>query len=75
VGRFVESCNISSKAGISYLVLESAKSMWNALVGLLDAPNNRKMLIKPLSLVHEYLMNVQENSDPEFLSLYYNALF
>lgn len=75
MGHFVESCNISSKAGIAYLVLESAKSMWNAIIGLLDAPNNRKLLIKPMALVHSYLKNVQESSDPDFLALFYSALF
>lgn len=75
VGHFVESCNIASKAGIAYLVLESAKSMWNAIINLLDAPNNRKLLIKPMSLVHKYLKAVSESSDPDFLSLFYSALF
>lgn len=49
VSHFVESCNIASKAGIGYLLLESCKCMWNALLGLLDAPNNRRLLIRPLS--------------------------
>ena len=56
-------------------MLESAKSMWNAIIGLLDAPNNRKLLIKPMALVHTYLKNVQESSDPDFLALFYSALF
>lgn len=75
VGHFVESCNIASKAGIAYLVLESAKSMWNAIIGILDAPNNRNLLIKPMCLVHSYLKAVGESSDPDFLSLFYSALF
>ena len=75
VGHFVESCNIASKAGIAYLVLESAKSMWNAIIGILDAPNNRKLLIRPMGLVHNYLKAVCENTDPDFLSLFYSALF
>ena len=75
VSHFVESCNIASKAGIGFLLIENCKSMWNALLGLLDAPNNRRMLIKPLSLVHQYLKDVKEDSDPEFLSLLYSALF
>lgn len=49
--------------------------MWNALLSLLDAPNNRKLLIKPMSKVHEYLSSVQENTDPDFLVLFYSALF
>lgn len=49
--------------------------MWNAVVGILDAPNNRKMLIKPMSDVHSYLQKVSENSDPDFLTLFYSALF
>lgn len=75
VSHFVESCNIGSKANIGYLVLESAKLMWNALLPLLDAPNNRKLLIKPLSLVHQHLKQVDENNDPDFLVLLYSALF
>jgi hypothetical protein len=42
VSHFVESCNIGAKAKIGYLVLESAKLLWNAIIPLLDAPNNRK---------------------------------
>lgn len=56
-------------------MLESAKSMWNAIIGILDAPNNRKLLIRPMALVHNYLKAVSENSDPDFLSLFYSALF
>ena len=75
VGHFVESCFIASKAHIGYLVLESAKLMWNALLALLDQPNNRKQLVKPLSNVHNYLKAVQESTDPDFLVLLYSALF
>ena len=49
--------------------------MWNAIIVILDAPNNRKMLIKPMSDVHSYLLKVSENSDPDFLTLFYSALF
>ena len=49
--------------------------MWNALIGILDAPNNRKLLIKPMSQVHSYLQSVSESSDPDFLTLFYSALF
>ena len=55
VSHFVESCNIASKAGIGYLLIESCKCMWNAVLGVLDAPYNRKLLIKPLCAVHGYL--------------------
>lgn len=56
-------------------MLESAKSMWNSLICILDAPNNRKQLIGPMSQVHSYLLKVSENSDPDFLALFYSALF
>lgn len=49
--------------------------MWNSVICILDAPNNRKMLIKPLADVHTYLKNVSENTDPDFLTLIYSALF
>lgn len=75
VGRYVESCVIGTKAGIGYLALESAKAMWNALVPLLDAPNNRKLLIKPLISVHSCLKSTRQNDDPDFLVLVYSALF
>lgn len=75
VEHFVESCNIGAKANISYLVLESAKAMWNAMLGLLDAPNNRKLLVKPMCAVHSHLSAVKEGSDPDFLMLFYSALF
>ena len=52
ISHFVESCNIAAKAGISYILLETCKCMWNALLGILDAQNNRKLLIKPLCKVH-----------------------
>jgi hypothetical protein len=55
VSHYVESCSIAAKASIGYLVLEQAKSMWNALLPLLDAPNNRKLLISPLHKVHNFL--------------------
>mmetsp|Transcript_23217 Transcript_23217/g.22758 ORF Transcript_23217/g.22758 Transcript_23217/m.22758 type:complete len:223 (+) Transcript_23217:2669-3337(+) len=75
VAHFVDSCLIASKASIGYLVLESAKLMWNSLLPLLDAPNNRKLLIEPLHKVHSYLKSVHENTDPDFLVLLYSALF
>lgn len=56
VARFVESCNIASKANISYLLLESSKSLWNSLVGVLDSPNNRKLVIVPMTKVHSYFL-------------------
>ena len=49
--------------------------MWNAVLGVLDAPYNRKLLIKPLCAVHGYLRDAQETSDPDFLALLYSALF
>jgi len=45
----VESASIAAKAGLGFLVLETTKLLWNALLPLLDAPYNRKLLIKPLS--------------------------
>lgn len=60
---------------MGFLTLESTKSMWNALLPLLDAPNNRKLLIRPLSQIHGYLKQVRENNDPDFLVLLYSALF
>jgi hypothetical protein len=36
VAHFVESCALGAKSQISFLVLESAKLMWNALILLLD---------------------------------------
>lgn len=75
VARLVESCHIASKAGIGYLVLESSKSMWNSMLGVLDAPNNRRLLVDPMCKMHTYLLAVQENSDPDFLNLFYTAMF
>lgn len=49
--------------------------MWNSLLGLLEAPHNRKLVIQPMSLVHSYLKTVMESSDPDFLALFYSALF
>jgi translation elongation factor EF-1alpha len=75
VSHFVESCALGAKSQISFLVLESAKLMWNALILLLDQPHNRKLLIKPLASVHTNLKSVHESSDPDFLVLLYSALF
>ena len=36
VSHFVDSCALGAKAQISFLVLESGKLMWNALIPLLD---------------------------------------
>ena len=49
VSHFVESCNIASKAKMGFLLIENARCMWNALIGILDAPYNRRLLIKPLT--------------------------
>ena len=49
--------------------------MWNSLIGLLDSPNNFTKLVVPLSKTHDYLRDVKEDSDPDFLSLFYSALF
>jgi hypothetical protein len=45
------------------------------MLGVLDAPNNRRLLVDPMCKVHSYLLAVQENSDPDFLNLYYTAMF
>lgn len=75
VGHFVESCNIATKGHLTFLLLETCKLMWNALLPLLDTSYNRKQLIGPLSTVHSYLKQIRENSDPDFLVLMYSALF
>jgi hypothetical protein len=75
VAHFVDSCALAAKSQISFLVLESGKSMWNALIPLLDQPHNRKLLIKPLCSVHANLKQVHESGDPDFLVLLYSALF
>ena len=49
--------------------------MWNALLPLLDAPYNRKKLIKPMVAIHKHLKECHENNDPDFLVLVYSALF
>ena len=49
--------------------------MWNAMVGVLDAPHNRKLLIAPMSKVHACLLAAHEASDPDFLALFYTAFF
>jgi hypothetical protein len=75
VAHFVEACALGARSNISFLVLESGKLMWNALIPLLDQPNNRKLLIKPLCSVHANLKQVHESGDPDFLVLLYSALF
>ena len=75
VAHFVEACALGAKSSISFLVLEAAKLMWNALIPLLDQPHNRKMLIGPLSSIHSNLKQVHESGDPDFLVLLYSALF
>lgn len=49
--------------------------MWNALLPLLESPENRKLLVKSFASVHSCLKLVQENGDPDFLVLLYSALF
>ena len=75
VAHFVEACQIGAKTNISFLVLEAGKLMWNALIPLLDQPNNRKLLIMPMTSVHSNLKQVNESGDPDFLVLFYSALF
>ena len=45
------------------------------MLGVLDAPNNRRLLVDPMCKMHSYLLAVQENSDPDFLNLFYTAFF
>lgn len=68
--HLVESCQIGANANIS-TVLESAKFMWNAMIPLLDAPNNKNAVIKPLTYVHTCLKYVRDADDPDFLVLIY----
>ena len=75
MSHFVESASIGAKAGLGFLVLETAKLMWNAMLGLLDANYNRKRLIKPMVNLHSHLKATHESSDPDFLVLLYSALF
>lgn len=75
VAHFVEACALGARSNIPFLVLEAGKLMWNALIPLLDQPNNRKLLIKPLTSVHANLKQVHESGDPDFLVLLYSALF
>jgi hypothetical protein len=75
VERLVESCTIGAKAKIGYLVLESSKQMWNSMLGILDAPHNRRLLVGPMCAMHANLLAVNENTDPDFLTLFYTALF
>jgi hypothetical protein len=49
--------------------------MWNAVLPMLDAAHNRKKLIEPMSKVHELLTKTKENTDPDFLVLFYHGLF
>lgn len=42
VSHFVEACALGAKCNISFLVLESAKLMWNALIPLLESAHTRK---------------------------------
>lgn len=60
---------------MAFLLIEMCKLMWNALLPLLDSAYNRNKLITPMSKVHSYLVNMKENSDPDFLVLLYSALF
>ena len=48
--------------------------MWNSLLPLLSTKYNRRKLIEPMSTAVTFLRNLRENSDPDFLTLYYAAL-
>lgn len=75
VSHFVNGCDIAAKAGLSFVLIEMCKLMWNAMLPLLDSKYNRNRLIDPISRVHQNLVEMKENSDPDFLVLLYSALF
>lgn len=75
VSHFVNGCDIAAKAGLSFVLIEMSKLMWNALLPLLDSKYNRNRLIDPISKVHQNLVDMKESSDPDFLVLLYSALF
>ena len=75
VGHFVSGCDIASKASLSFVLIEMCKLMWNAMLPLLDSKYNRNRLIDPIAKVHSNLVEMKENSDPDFLVLLYSALF
>jgi hypothetical protein len=75
IAHFVEGSSIAAKAGLSFILLEMAKLMWNALLPMLDASYNRSKIIDPMIKLHGFLKESKENSDPDFLVLYYHGLF
>lgn len=75
VAHFVSGCDIATKSGLSYVLIEMCKLMWNTLLPLLDSKHNRNKLIDPMTKVHQNLMELKESSDPDYLVLYYSALF
>ena len=75
VGNFVQGVEIAKEAGLNMLVLEGAKRMWNALLPLLDSRRNKLTLVEPLCKVTSALSSLKENSDPDFLALFYAATF
>ncbi len=75
VQNFVQAAEIAREAGIGMLVLEAGKRMWNALLPLLGARRNRLRLVDAMCKVTECLSSLKENSDPDFLALFYAATF
>lgn len=71
----MKGCELASKANLSFVLAEMSKLMWNAVLPMLDAAHNRKKLIDPMTKVHELLTKAKENTDPDFLVLFYHGLF
>ncbi|CAG9330246.1 unnamed protein product [Blepharisma stoltei] len=82
--HFVESARIGLQTGINKLVLDAGRACFNT--SLLIPGNEKKLickytgdygneaLIQPLSKMAEFLVDLNDSSDPDFLLLFYQSL-
>lgn len=68
--HFVKAGELGVRTGIAKLVLDAGRAMFNAS---LKVPGS-ELLISPMSAMAAMLVALKDDSDPDFLLLYYRAL-
>lgn len=68
--HFVKSAELGMKTGIAKLVLDSGRAMFNTSLKI----SGSEMLIAPMAKMATMLVQLKEDSDPDFLLLFYRAL-
>ena len=68
--HFVKAGELGIRTNIAKLVLDAGRAMFNVSLKVSGA----EMLIQPMSTMAEMLVKLKDDSDPDFLLLFYRAL-